>query len=520
MDECKVLIIEDNMSDAWLAREAARGIPDVSVDVEHVNRLANGLQRLREGPLDVVLLDLGLPDSQGIDALKVILEAHPDLPIVVLTGSDDEALGVSAIKHGAAEYLPKRELTSSSMYRALLYAQERARTRAVERKIERADRWSALGKLSAGMAHEINNPAAFLQLNLEMMNEELEALAEEPGAGGPDHRGRLREVRELGQECLEGLRRICSIVDDLNSLGRIRSSEVEWVDLREVAEQAIRFVGREIQARASLETRLENVPWVAGHRDRLIQVVVNLLMNAAQAIDQEASVSNMIKVSVELRGEGVLVVVEDDGVGIPAELKRRIFEPFYTTRFDEGGTGLGLSVSLTTVEQHGGQIHVGSKSEPGTRIEVTLPLVTPFQSVAPKRHGAPGPEARGASILVIEDEPLLRRALQRRLEQNHDVVIAADPHEGLRIWSNQSDGFDLILCDVMMPVLDGVDVYRRSLELGLPVKERLVFITGGAFTPKVSDFLATENPKVLRKPINFDELTSVIKDRCASVTSV
>ena len=381
------------------------------------------------------------------------------------------------------------------------------RAQELERRLLHADRLASIGQLAAGVAHEINNPSSFIQTNLELLTARLEQIGEQY----PDLAATLREMRDMLTDSLSGAQRISSIVRDLSAFSRIERDDVDQVDLNEIVEIACNIAANEIRHRALLVKQLGEVPTVSGDRPKLIQVLVNLLVNAAHAIESGKAEENAVTVSTFVRDECVVIAVEDTGSGIPDHILRRIFEPFFTTKEREVGTGLGLSISAETVRRHRGELEVKSELGKGTRFEMILPEDTGLTSVPPSELPQPAPAPRRrARILLIDDEAMLRRAVRRMLEPIHTVVEAPTGREALTLLAGD-DTFDVIICDLMMPELDGPSFYERIGALHPALLDRVVFLTGGAFTPRAKAFVATARPRVLEKPIATEELRSVIR---------
>lgn len=385
------------------------------------------------------------------------------------------------------------------------------RSQELERRLLHADRLASIGQLAAGVAHEINNPSAFIHSNLELLAERIETLR----GAHPELADLLEEMAVMLADSLAGAKRISAIVGDLSSFSRIERDEVDAVDVNDVIEVACSIAHNEIRHRARLVKKLGNVPTIAADRPKLIQVVINLLVNAAHAIEGGHAEQHSITVSTFVRDACVVIAVEDTGCGIPAHQLRRIFEPFFTTKEREVGTGLGLSISAETIRRHRGELEVTSVVGQGTRFEVILPEHTGLSSAAPQ---APSAElsrevrdaGRRARVLLIDDEALIRRAVRRILEPAHSVVEAPTGQDALDVLA-RSEPFDVIICDLMMPELDGPTFYERVGALHPALLDRLVFLTGGAFTPRAKEFLSSTHPLVLEKPISKSELLRVVK---------
>ena len=366
--------------------------------------------------------------------------------------------------------------------------------RALEAQLLFADRMSALGTLAAGVAHEINNPLAFVLSNLSYAIEELER-----ASAGPT------EVTRALEEAREGAVRVREIVRDLKTFSRPEERPDEEVDLRAVLRSAMNLAHNEIRHRAQLEVDLQPVPPVLASAHRLGQVFLNLLINAAQAIAEGQADRNRIRVACRAFGpRQVAVEITDTGCGISPEHLSRIFEPFFTTKPVGVGTGLGLSVCHGIVTALGGDIAVDSR--PGaTTFRVTLPAVALAEAAG---AGDPAAASGRARILVVDDEPMVTRALARILAMHDVTVLNSGPEALARLRSDPA--YDVVLCDLMMPDMTGMELHDRLCQEGIASSDRVVFITGGAFTPQAREFLArVPNPRV-EKPFEPAALRALV----------
>jgi PAS domain S-box-containing protein len=393
---------------------------------------------------------------------------------------------------------------------------ERSRLRA---QLAHADRLASLGVLAAGVAHEINNPLAFVMLAADLLGREV-------GTGPASETS-----RELVSNIRAGVERVAAIVRDLRSFGRYEDEPPGPVDLARVFETAIGITAHEVRPRAHLRREHGVLPAVLGVSTRLEQVFVNLLLNAAYAIGEERADGEII-ISATVRDVDVVVAIIDNGSGIPAELLPRIFEPFVTTRRGSTGVGLGLSICRDIVARWGGQIEATSELGQGATLRVTLPLASqrPKVEALVRRAEAqiePGPplppplpeDVEPPShvqtvvrqrVLVIDDEPLTVAMAMTALRDFHDVVGAIDPTVGLtHILTDPT--FDVILCDLMMPGLTGMDLYEKVAEAHPGIERRFVFITGGAYTERARTFLDSVPNRTLTKPLSIAKLEALFR---------
>jgi PAS domain S-box-containing protein len=373
--------------------------------------------------------------------------------------------------------------------------------------LERAERLAAVGRLAAGMAHEINNPLAFISLNAEALGRKLDAIL--PA-------GRERDdVMALLDELLSGSERVAGIVRDLKSFSREGEAEEERgpAQLEPVLTAAIRMVEHEIAPRARLVRAREASEAgvrVVGDPRRLVQVFVNLLVNAAQAFAERARGVIEIRESVT-EGE-VTIEVHDDGAGISEEHLGRVFNPFFTTKPVGVGTGLGLSICHGIVTACGGRISIESELGRGTTVRVVLLRAkgdAPISVVPAEPEPKPPQKPRGR-VLIIEDQEALALTLSRLLASTHEVEIASRVSVAVAKLAPGEPPFDAVLCDMLMPDGTGIDVFERTIAERPELAGRFVFMTGGAFTEDVAEFLERVPNARLEKPFAMAELEEAI----------
>ena len=381
----------------------------------------------------------------------------------------------------------------------LAFARDVTDRKRLQHRLVENDRLAALGTLSAGVAHEINNPLTYATLGLQRIDRTLSSL-DLPSAALAQVRAQLREIEH-------GISRVASITRGLRSFARPDDAPPAAISLLDVVESSLRMVDNDLRHRAQLVRTLADVPPVTGNASRLEQVVVNVLLNAIQSLRPERP-TNEIEVVLLQRGRYVVLTIRDTGRGIPASLRDRIFEPFFTTRAVGEGMGLGLSVCRTIVEGFGGTIDVASVDGEGTTMTIQLPIHRGSQQCIAPPPTPPTPTSR-KRVLIIDDEPLLRDALTRLLGGDHEITTASSGAEGL---AKLTDGpFDAIVCDVMMPGMNGQEVHRRIAAVHPGLERRIVFITGGTFSPELDEFLATTPNRLLAKPFQLDDVIAAVE---------
>jgi signal transduction histidine kinase/CheY-like chemotaxis protein len=369
----------------------------------------------------------------------------------------------------------------------------------LQERLSLSDRMASIGTLAGGVAHEINNPLTYVTANLMCLAKDIE-----------DGRGDRAAAIGLVRESLDGAERVKRIVRDLQTFARAREDGLEVLDLHEVIESSISVAWNAIRHRAELRRDFGSVPRVRANRARLGQAVLNLLLNAAQAVPETAADGQHIRVRTATDGAGNAVVeIADTGPGIPEAIRHRVFEPFFTTKPVGQGTGLGLSICHSVVSAIGGRIDIDSAPAGGCLVRMTVPGVA--EAVAGVSPAAPGGGPPRRRILLVEDEAPIRRAMRRLLEPTHQLVAVESGERALEEVLGGAD-YDVILCDLMMPRMSGMELYSR-LEAAAPaLTRRMIFFTGGAFSQGARDFLRTCGRPVLDKPIDTAALARAIAD--------
>ncbi|MBZ4334022.1 PAS domain S-box protein [Corallococcus coralloides] len=374
--------------------------------------------------------------------------------------------------------------------------------RQLKARLTLADRLASVGTLAAGIAHEINNPLAFVVSNLGFLSDEFRHhLSPAPGARGvrpPD----VAEWQEVLSEACEGAERVRQIVRQLKTFSRPDEERMTPVDVHAVLDSVVMMAANEIRHRARLRRDYGTVPQVMANEGRLCQVFLNLVVNAAQAIPEGSAHDHEVVLVTRASGGQVVVEVRDTGSGIAPEVLGRIFDPFFTTKPVGVGTGLGLSICHGIITGLGGDIQVDSTPGRGSTFRVVLPAPQPEPIVrAPEVPLPAAPVVPRGRVLVVDDEPAVGRVLQRLL-RGHDVEVATSGRQALERMS-RAPGFDAVLCDVMMPDLAGRDVYEAVRRDHPGLERRFVFVSGGAFTAGAREFLEHVPNPLLEKP--FDE---------------
>jgi PAS domain S-box-containing protein len=388
----------------------------------------------------------------------------------------------------------------------LAFARDVTERNAIQRRLVESDRLAALGTLAAGVAHEINNPLTYAQLSAYQVARLLKTV-ELPDETLALLRGYLEDIDH-------GITRIASITQSLRSFVKDDADAPGPVDVDLVITRALKMVANDLRHAARLVRVVAPMPPVIGNAARLEQVFVNVLINAIKALPPDPEEPHEIRVAAEHVGDRVTVTIRDTGCGIPAALRGRIFEPFFTTRDVGRGMGLGLSVSKTIVENLGGEIEVDSIENVGTTVRVHLPThrasagatenASAAADVAPPAAVITSPRRH---VLVIDDEALICHTIEQVLSKSHDVAVATTGSDALALVASRK--FDFILCDVMMPDMNGHELYRRVAAQHPGLERRFVFMTG-ALAPSVAKALEELPNPWLVKPFEIKDVLELI----------
>lgn len=454
------------------------------------------------------------PDTEGVDELRLkdgrIIERHTapvredggatlgrgwyfrDITDRVRVSEEVQALNTQ-LEARVHERTAALEAANLDLARSL------AELRNAHERLALADRLASVGRLSAGIAHEINNPLSYVMSNLSFIERQL-------ASQRTDAQG---EMRESISEALHGADRVRRIIADLKMFARAGEERVEAVSLDEVLASSIKMAANEIRYRGRLTEDYGPVGPVRGDAGRLGQVFLNLIINAAQSLTKSRPDGNYIHVRTRSDQMGrAIVEITDTGEGIPAEIKNRLFDPFFTTKPIGVGTGLGLSICHGIVAAHGGEIEVESEVGVGSTFRVTLPTsvaaiaAPPVVAVDPIR----GPRRR---VLVVDDEPMILSSMKRTLSEMHDVEAVNGGQQAIHRLQ-QGARFDVILCDLMMPGITGMEVYGHVCAVSPEQARRMVFVTGGAFTAEAQAFLEQLGNPIVEKPVDIDRVNALI----------
>ena len=374
-----VLLVEDNPGDAHLIQRLLTKSSATKHALETVDRLNAGIERCGHGSVDVVLLDLGLPDSQGFATVATMRAAVPHVPIIVLTGLNDLELAVHAVREGAQDYLVKDMVTADTLGRAMYYAIERKNLEEqltqysehleelVEQKtaeLKRAERLAAIGQMAAMVGHDLRSPLQAILNTVYLERKQVDLLE---GYLAPRKAPSAQELRGGLDKLDEQVAYMSSMVTDLLDFARTPSPEITRISTEQLVNDALR--GVVAPKNVVIEKRLDpSLPDLNVDPFLMQRALTNIIGNAVQAMPDGGTLT----ITTKKEGQSASISVADTGTGIPPENISKLFEPLFTTK--SRGVGLGLAIVKSVIEAHGGTITVKSEVGHGSKFCIVLPL--------------------------------------------------------------------------------------------------------------------------------------------------
>jgi CheY-like chemotaxis protein len=502
-ESTRVLLIEDSPSDSLLLLTALNSSERLRFEVTTADRLDRAESLLSKRSFDVIVSDLGLPDCEGLDAVRRLRRAEPFVPIIVLTGRDDDEIGVLAMRAGAQDFVTKGATPWRVVVRTVTHAVERAR---LEAQLRHAQRAEAVGQLAAGIAHDFNNILAVIQGHVGLMAEE---------ETSPDLRSSIDEIGSA-------VGRASNLTRQLLTFTRQQPFKRKWLDCNVVVGDLYKMLSRVIGEGIHIELQLASaLPGVFVDVGMIEQVIVNLTINARDAMPGRGkltlrttarTVPEVPRLNSRAKpGSYVCLSVLDTGSGIPPEILPRIFEPYFTTKESGRGTGLGLATVQGIVSQHDGWIEVQSTVGSGTRFDVYLPAgEKPVQSSPPPHVATPTP-GQGETILVVEDEPALRAVFSNVLRRHgYRVLVAEHASQVLENWESWASDVSLVITDIVMPSgMNGLELIEHLRRL----RPTLPFLCVSGYAPEYhsASFSLMEGENFFQKPYDVAAVAVAIR---------
>ncbi len=510
----KVLLIEDNRGDARLIQEILSETTWRIFEIETAQRLAEGLQELSSGAFDVVLLDLSLPDSSGLETLAKIQAGSPQTPIVVLTGLDDDLVAIEAVRRGAQDFLVKGHISADLLSRAISYSIERKNAEKEKNQLQlqlaHAQKMEAIGTLAGGVAHDLNNVLTGL-INYP------ELLLIKMGADNP-YRSHILKIKNSGEKA-------ASIVQDLLTLARRGVSVAQVVNIENTVREYLISPEceklKQFHPRVMIKTGFEKKSLnIMGSPVHIFQTVMNLVSNAAESmpdggkilictkniyLDRPGIEHNYLK-----EGNYVVLTVSDTGTGMTPDDMKRIFEPFYTKKvMGRSGTGLGLAVVWGTIKDHNGHIDVKSTVGEGTTFTLYFPATE--KELIKKQDSLSMIDFMGSgqSILVVDDIKEQREiAYELLTELSYSVTAVSNGEDAIEYLKNNT--VDLLFLDMIMdPGINGLETYKQILTFH--PGQKAVIVSGFSETDYVREAKGLGAGQYIRKPYTLEKIAIAIK---------
>ncbi|MBD2083014.1 response regulator [Leptolyngbya sp. FACHB-17] len=623
----KVLLIEDNPGDARLLQELLVEVRSARFELIQVERLSQGLQQLQAQSFDVILLDLSLPDAQGLETFIQLHQRDRNTPIVVITGLNDETLASHAVQSGAQDYLVKDQVTGDVLVRSIRYAIERKRAeqkireqaalldiatdailvqdldgrilfwnkgaerlygwcaaeivgrpyeslspnsefapeaaqsilfeqgewsgelqrttksgktvtvesrwslvrgdddqpksilvvstdvtekKKLEAQFLRVQRMESIGTLASGLAHDLNNILTPILATAQLLQFKFPHLDE--------RNQRLLKMLETNAK------RGAALVKQVLLFARGVEGEQAVLQLEPLILETQQIAQETFPKSITIETKIAGSLWsIGGNATQLHQVLMNLCVNARDAMPDGGtltiSAENQLvdqayaQANLDARvGSFVKLTVADTGTGIPPEVVDRIFEPFFTTKEIGKGTGLGLSTVLGIIQGHGGFVSVNSKVGQGTQFDLFLPAVMAMNVQEPQ--AAEILSGHEELVLIVDDEAAIRESSKALLEAYHyQVLTAANGSEAIALYHQHQKDIQVVLVDMMMPVMDGATTIDRLYEINSQVK--VIAISG--IVSRSQTAATKEADRFLQKPYTAEELLSTMRQVCGAI---
>jgi PAS domain S-box-containing protein len=395
----------------------------------------------------------------------------------------------------------------------LITARDITERKRLQAQLLMTERLLSVGTLAAGVAHEINNPLAAALGNLQWVASRLAKWSQattENGAASVSQ-GELEQLRKPILDAHEAAERVRAIVHDLKLFSRAEEDLDGPAALTPILDSAARMAWHEVRPRARFVREYSDLPAVHGSAARLGQVFLNLIINAAQSIPEGTPDDHVIALTARSCTNDVVVEVRDTGCGIAPHVIGRIFDPFFTTKPPGVGTGLGLAICHRIVTSLRGHIDVESRPGQGTTFRVTLLRAAPdAEAAAPRSSVGSQPVGTRGRVLVIDDDLAMASVVALTLSEDHEVEVFTSARQALE-FMRRSEHVDAIVCDVMMPEMDGIEFHAALSDVPGVRASEVVFMTAGAYTVRAREFLDRIPNPCLEKPFDAETLRALVK---------
>ncbi|MGD9200171.1 MAG: response regulator [Chitinispirillia bacterium] len=506
-----VIIIEDNTGDARLVYETLAEVEGTQFDIEWAKSLSEGIDFISKKQFDIILLDLSLPDSQGLDTINRMLEFANKVPIIVFTGHTDEKLGIETIQRGAQDYLVKGYVNKYLLSRSITYSIERKNTELereiLQKQLEQSRKMESIGRLAGGIAHDFNNIlgtiigyADLILLKFARDNEKLTKY--------------VKTIMTVSQ-------RAADLTANLLAFARKGKFEVTLIDMHDVINDINVLIHHAIEKHICIKLELKaSETIVNGDRAQLQNALLNLIVNARDAMPDGGdltisteTIKNKMKNPggpVDIKSDSIFILsVKDTGVGMAEDIKTKIFDPFFTTKETGKGTGLGLSSVYGCIKNHGGEIKVESKKGSGSTFIIYLPVDDISPSKREPVHSEKNIIKGNGTILVVDDEEMLLESISEMLlNLGYKAVCYSSGEKAMEYYRKNYKQVHSVILDLIMPGMDGLGCLKIIKEIN---PEACVVVSSGYSEEKRKENIFQNGAKeFLKKPYNISELSKTL----------
>ncbi len=519
--QIKGLLIEDNPRDSRLIQEMLKNPQKsanetINIDLDIAGTLLDGLNKLNDKLYDVILLDLTLPDSQGLNTFEAVQEKANQIPVIVLSGLDDKTVAIQAVHDGAQDYLVKGHVDEDLLIRAIGYAIERKRVEEEKNKFQaqlfQVQKMEAIGVLAGGVAHDFNNLMTTIQGFTDV-------ILMKTDDSDPSLRA-LQQIRSSASSAADLTRQMLLF-------SRSQPMEFSSIDLNKIIENLLTMLHRLIGEDITIGTSLDPDLWtIQADLGTIEQTLMNIVINAKEAMPEGGQITiktknivlekNSLRSMPEARaGRFIKLTVTDTGIGMNQEMIQHIFEPFYTTKGLAKRTGLGLSVVYGIVKQHDGWINVSSRPGKETTLDIYFPAQSIEKSETDKTSSSLADlQGRNKRILLVEDSEGVREFASMVLGENGYIVYSATTvEEALNVFKKEKGKFDLVISDVVLPDKSGI---KLAQELNIQNPELPILLSSGYTDQKLQwPIIREKGFRLLQKPYAFIDLLKAAKETMA-----
>lgn len=505
----RVLIIEDSENDAMLLVRKLTHESEYEPSYNRTDSLEDFHKALDEQEWDIIISDHSMPHFSAINALQILRARQLDIPLIIVSGTIEPDAAVAAMKAGASDYIMKNDLVRliPAIERELRESQSRRERRLAEDRLHQAQKMESIGRLAGGVAHDFNNILTAIMGYANFL------------AGGPAQNSTWREDIE---EIRKASERAASLTRQLLAFSRRQAIQLRVIDLNaeftDLEKMLRRTIGEDMEWTTSLASGLG---YIKADPGQIQQVVMNLVVNARDAMPNGGKLTVKTE-NVEFQnphveddfvippGSYVAIAVSDTGVGIDENVKSHLFEPFFTTKEKGKGTGLGLAVIYGIVKQSGGFVAVNSVLGQGATFKIYFPKVEGTVGARSEGPAAPQSHKGTETILLVDDDETVRVMIRRVLRQHGYAALEAGcGEEALKLAQAHKGALHLLLTDMVLPDINGIDLAQRIA----PIRpEAKVLLISGYLDRNFGDFVIDEKTPFLQKPFATEALARMVRE--------